>query len=415
MENETTLERAANALAPMVLALTLSACSSGVPTTTPQVASASAKSAEQAFVKPQKAKLTTLYTFQGTPDGSDPTGGVIVDASGNIFGTTFSGGTGGYGTVFELKPSGKGYTETVVHSFTNADGAGPYVNPIEDASGNLYVTTSAGGAYGGGTAVKLSPQGSGYQESAVYSFGNGTDGKKPTAALLLQGTTLYGTTSAGGKNNFGAIVELSTSNLSESDIYDFAGGADGATPESNLIADSSGALYGTTIDGGTTYCTDGCGTAYKFVPSGNGGTKTIIWSFVTVKFAGDGNHPFAGLTLDSGGTFHGTTESGGNQNKGNGTVFQITYYNGQYHESATAFGQGHTGGNPTQGIASVRSEGSGIFSSAIYTSPRNNVYHIPDKEDCSFAPYGYLYESGSSLYGTMNCSTDHGSVFALGV
>jgi uncharacterized repeat protein (TIGR03803 family) len=245
--------------------------------------------------------LTLLYTFKGAPDGAYPYGGVIVDSSGNIFGTTSYGGVlssncpqHGCGTVFELKPSGSSYTEMVVHSFTGADGYMPDGTPFEDASGNLFVTAVYGGQTDAGTAISLSQSGSGYQQTALYSFGNVPDGENPQAGFLQSGETLYTTTVNGGAYGQGAIVTLSAQGLKENVAYNFQGlPNDGAWPVSNLSPDENGILYGTTRAGGAYQCkytTQGCGTVYEFNPNQN--TESVIWNFRGGRY---GNEPTGGV------------------------------------------------------------------------------------------------------------------------
>src|ERR1035438_3767949 len=150
------------------------------------------------------AQETVLHSFNSNRvDGTTPVASLVLDAAGNLYGTTENGGTYNQGTAFELSPTvGGGWTETVLHSFGNGtDGANPYaVNLIFDAAGNLYGTTDQGGIYGYGTVFDLSPsQGGGWTETVLYSFGNGTDAKAPLGGLIFDSAgNLYGTTLAGG-------------------------------------------------------------------------------------------------------------------------------------------------------------------------------------------------------------------------
>ncbi len=159
---------------------------------------------------------TVLYSFgiNGLSDGGYPWAGLIFDAAGNLYGTTFYGGTYNRGTVFELTPmSGGGWTETVLHSFNpnnGTDGFNPYAGLIFDAAGNLYGTAYYGGSYGGGTVFELTPAaGGGWTETVLRSFGNGTDGFWPYAGLIFDHAgNLYGTTEYGGTHNYGTVFEL---------------------------------------------------------------------------------------------------------------------------------------------------------------------------------------------------------------
>jgi uncharacterized repeat protein (TIGR03803 family) len=164
----------------------------------------------------QAQTYTVLHNFSGS-DGVYPWAGLISDASGNLYGTTEGGGPVGYGTVFELAYSNGTYTENVLYSFAGpytggagADGASPYAGLIRDASGNLYGTTYGGGTYGNGTVFELVKSSGTYTEHALYSFGaSNTDGEHPWAGLTRDALgNLYGTTYEGGASGFGTVFEL---------------------------------------------------------------------------------------------------------------------------------------------------------------------------------------------------------------
>jgi uncharacterized repeat protein (TIGR03803 family) len=220
------------------------------------------------------------YDFKGERDGADPSAGLIVDGNGVLYGTTSAGGGsnvcgGGCGIVFKLAPAGRGHAESVIYRFRGGggDGADPTGSLIADGSGALYGTTVLGGS-GYGTVFKLTPQGSGYAESVLYSFHGGDDGVAPVGALIAHTGALYGATAAGGGasacvEGCGIVFKLSParSGYSERVVYRFQGGNDGASPNGSLIADRRGALYGTTFAGGGTACGGpGCGTVFKIVP-----------------------------------------------------------------------------------------------------------------------------------------------------
>jgi uncharacterized repeat protein (TIGR03803 family) len=156
---------------------------------------------------------TVLHSFDrdGT-DGILPQGGVVFDASGNLYGTTNAGGTYTDGTVFELTPAQVGgWTEKVLHSFNldGTDGALPAAGPIFDAHGNLYGTTNGGGTYILGTVFELTrTEGGNWTEKVLHSFGNGTDGASPCAGVIFNGGNLYGTTTSGGTHNQGTVFEF---------------------------------------------------------------------------------------------------------------------------------------------------------------------------------------------------------------
>lgn len=204
---------------------------------------------------------STLYTFcslTDCADGSSPVGSPIMKADGNLYGATANGGSLGYGTVFEVTPEGE---ETVLYSFMGgSDGANPFAKVTQDASGNLYGTTYNGGTSTLGTVFKLTPAGI---ESVLYSFcllGSCSDGMEPEGTVILDAAgNLYGVTSEGGINNNGVAFEISPSGQ-ETVIY-YAAGAPGLG--SALVMDKSGNLYGTTPDGGGPHN----GTVYKLTKS----------------------------------------------------------------------------------------------------------------------------------------------------
>ncbi len=284
---------------------------------------------------------TTLHSFNFNGiDGYYPTAAVVVDASGNVYGTTRDGGTGGCtlggspigcGVVFELSPqAGGGWRETVLYSFTGdfVDGSNPLASLVFDGSGNLYGTTAAGGTFGEGTVFELSPNGGGgWTETVLYSFQNeASDGISPSAGLVFDTAgNLYGTTSLGGNpsacgsNGCGTVFELipvAGGGWTEKIIYVF-GQTDGYEPEAGLIIDKAGNLYGTTLFGGTY----GYGAAFELSPEvGGNWNLTTLQSF---NISGDdGAYLYGGLLLDAKGNLYGTTFRGGASDEG--TVFELS-------------------------------------------------------------------------------------------
>jgi uncharacterized repeat protein (TIGR03803 family) len=264
--------------------------------------------------------LTTLYSFPGPlSDGAELRGGLIADAAGNLYGTTYGGGSGnGYGTIFKLPPTG---TEIVLHRFTGADGAGPASALIADAAGNLYGTTTYGGPYYG-TVFKLTlnPDGT-YTHGVLHNFaGYPSDGTSPhdlnaDAAGNLYGATTGGGGSACGADNLGCgtVFKLTPNpdgTYSESMLYSFTGDRDGAGPAAGLLTDAAGNLYGTTSEGGgSRACLTGCGTVFTLTPNLDG----TYGESVLHRFTGgsDGQTPYAGLIADAVGNLYGTTYAGG--------------------------------------------------------------------------------------------------------
>src|SRR5581483_6266170 len=198
-----------------------------------------------------RAHAQVLYRFNRS-DGADPAAGVITDSSGNLYGTTQDGGVSGLGTVFELVNSNGGYTEKVLYSFTNSGGDGslPSAGLIMDSSGNLYGTTAFGGAsdscngYGCGTVYELVNGNGSYTENVLYRFtGSNSDGANPYAGLTMDASgNLYGTTQGGGASGWGTVFELVNSNGSYTErvLHTFASpNGDGSSPHAGVIMDSS--------------------------------------------------------------------------------------------------------------------------------------------------------------------------------
>jgi uncharacterized repeat protein (TIGR03803 family) len=315
---------------------------------------------------------TTLYTFTGGTDGGGPESGLVIDKKGNLYGTTQDNGVNQAGTIFKVAPNG---TETVLYAFCSqpncADGENPVAGLIADKEGNLYGTTTFGGAGPGengyGTVFKLAPNG---VETTLYTFSGGSDGAYPAAALIadrkgnLYGTTAYGG-NEGGFNGYGVVFKVAATG-GETVLYTFSGGNDGGRPWGGLVADKQGDLYGTTAGGGANLW----GTVFKVTP---GGTETVLHTFAN---GTDGAQPFAGLIRDKAGDLFGTTLTGGGNNcvnaEGCGTIFEIA----------------------ADGTESV-------------------LYAFADGSDGAF-PYGGLMLKKGELYGTASTgSSSSGTVFKL--
>jgi uncharacterized repeat protein (TIGR03803 family) len=289
--------------------------------------------------------LTVLYSFQGNPDGFYPIGGVIADESGALYGVDSGGGRKtDYGAIFRLAPpteAGGAWTAKIIYIFTGGtDGAFPNGGLIFGSNHSLYGTTINGTqqAPSFGSAFKLSPpSGPGaWTLTTLYTFTGGTDGGAPSAGLIFDGSgALYGTTSFGGDpacapgESCGTVFKLTPPSggsgaWTESVLYDFTGGTDGAAPQASLIFDSTGALYSTTLGGGDLSCGldpgSGCGTVFKLSPPSGGGdlwTESVLHSF---EGGSDGVNPFTPVLM-LGGNLYGTTVYGGTPN--GGTVFEV--------------------------------------------------------------------------------------------
>jgi uncharacterized repeat protein (TIGR03803 family) len=284
---------------------------------------------------------TVLHSFNNNgTDGMNPYAGLVFDSAGNLYGTTYGGGTYSYGTVFELSPAAGGaWTESVLHSFnfSAGDGANPTAGVILDSAGNLYGTTLGGGAYSEGMAFELTPStGGSWTETALHNFiysYSVYDGYGPYGGLILDASgNLYGTTVYGienGNMTGGTIYELSPATggtWNETILYYFAD-ADGNAPQASLVLDSAGNLYGSADYGGTGGL---YGTVFELSPQAGGGwTPKLLYDFGKSSGA-DGGNPQSALVFDSAGNLYGTTFLGGPSREcaaegafGCGTVFEI--------------------------------------------------------------------------------------------
>ncbi len=298
-----------------------------------------------------------LHSFAGPvaggsgADGANPNGGLVMDSTGNLFGTTVSGGASGRGTVFELVNSSGSYTEEVLYSFGGSgDGVSPYAGLVIDASGNLYGTTISGGAFANGTVFELVYSSGTYTERVLYSFGVTPDGVDPQAGLALDASgNLYGTTYGGGAFSHGTVFELvnSSGNYTEKVLYNFTGtSGDGANPLAGLVIDASGNLYGTTVAGGSG-CFAGCGTAFELVNFSGTYTEKVLHTFGGG--TADAGQPQASLVMDASGNLYGTTYGGGTS--GLGTVFELVNSSGSYTEKVLySFGGTPDGNQPVAGL-----------------------------------------------------------------
>jgi uncharacterized repeat protein (TIGR03803 family) len=253
---------------------------------------------------------TVLYGFMGWSYGETPYAGVIRDKAGNLYGTTYWGGSGyyPYGEVFKVDTSG---TKTVLYSFCSAqncvDGAYPYGGLIRDKAGNLYGTTLNGGSSSEGVVFKV---GKTDTETVLHTF-EGSDGAYPldTSLIIDKKGNLYGVTQAGGTSNYGVVYKLSKGGIFTV-LYRFSGGTDGCYPYGVVLRDKAGNLYGTTYGCGAS----GYGTVYKLDSTG---VETVLHSFT----GSDGAHPYAGVIMDAKGNLYGDTYEGGTS--GIGTVYEL--------------------------------------------------------------------------------------------
>jgi uncharacterized repeat protein (TIGR03803 family) len=274
------------------------------------------------FKLDKTGKETVLYSFTGIGgDGAIPQGALVRDAAGNFYGTTYSGGDltcgngSGCGTVFKLDTTGK---ETVLYRFRGypTDGSNPPAGVIRDAAGNFYGTTYSGGTAATGTVFKVDTTG---HETVLHNFTLGPDGGWPYAGLVRDKTgNLYGTASDGGNSACGGcgVIFKVDSTGHETVLYTFTGVTDGFTPYGGLIRDGVGNLYGTTAFGGsTTGCNgNGCGTVFKLDTTGH---ETILHRFTGT----DGEKPYGSVVRDGRGNLYGSTLLGGAYSYG--TIFKL--------------------------------------------------------------------------------------------
>ncbi|MFZ0319106.1 MAG: choice-of-anchor tandem repeat GloVer-containing protein [Candidatus Sulfotelmatobacter sp.] len=296
---------------------------------------------------------TVLHNLAPAENAYEIVSNVIFDTAGNLYGTTSEGGAG-CGTVYELQPgSGGTWSAKQLHSFSNnsIDGCTPLAGLVIDAAGNLYGTTQMGGHHGTGTVFKLTPRSVGpWGEEILHNFGYYFDGEYPQAELTLDSAgNLYGTTNSGGaiEAGYGTVFELSPhagASWTETILYNFttANGANGSNPLGGVIFDAAGNLYGTTDYGSA----DGFGTAYELSPVvGGGWTLTLLHSYGNT---GDGSFPQGNLVLDATGNLYGTTYAGGVGF--NGTVYKLKRSGSAWNETILFSFDGTDGQGPASGL-----------------------------------------------------------------
>jgi len=370
----------------------------------------------------QTYQYRLLYSFTGGSDGSQPMARLVVDARGNVYGTTPVGGVAS-GTVFKVDPSRK---ETVLDDL----GGSPRAGLVVDALGNLYGTTSFGGS-GWGTVFKVDAGGG--NEAILYSFcsvvvgGICTDGKDPEASLVLDGSgNLYGTTSSGGASNHGTVFKVDMSG-NETVLHSFAGSPDGDGPGTGVTLDAQGNLYGATGGGGTF----GLGTVFKVNTSGN---ETVLHSFTGSKK--DGALPQGPLALDAEGNLYGATFF--DAHWGNGTVFKVDaggnvtvlyrftggpskYPTGGLvlDEHGNLYGTTSGGGHACQGLSAQAECGSRYYGTVFKLDPSGKqtvLYTFTGGTDGGTPMTGVALDKHGNLYGTTpigGLASDCGTVFKL--
>jgi uncharacterized repeat protein (TIGR03803 family) len=298
----------------------------------------------------QAGAFKVLYRFTGGTDGALLFSGVVADTSGNLYGTAFEGGDSNCscGTVFELTARGQ---LKVLHAFNDgngSDGANPQGVPILDQKGNLYGVTTYGGIADAGTVFELAHAGE--AETVLYNFTGGDDGGYPASPLLFgEHGTLFGEATSGNdaRDDVNGNVFKLARNGTFSVLHSFCCAQnDGVFPYGGVITDAMGNLYGTTQGGGTCQCYSG-GTVFKIAPRGK---ETILYNFCSLSHCSDGEVPNSPLLRDSAGNLYGTTYWGGSSDclNGCGVAFKISP-NG-VETVLHIFTGGNDGSNPSAGL-----------------------------------------------------------------
>lgn len=381
------------------------------------------------------AAFKVLHSFAGAPDDGSIPAALATDAAGNLYGTTFYGGSGcsspGCGVVYKIAPDG---SETVLYNFQGGtDGGEPFGRALAlDGAGNLYGTTTGGGGYAHGTVYKLSPNG---VETVLYAFAGGLDGWDPESAVVedtagnLYGTTVLGGDLSCGADGCGTVFKLAPDGT-KTTLYAFQGGNDGWGPW-EVALDSSGNLFGTTELGGDSGCDGsgfGCGTVFKVAPDG---TETILYAFTG---GNDGAYP-GGIVLNNSGAIFGTAASGGShycEDFGRqdpcGTVFKLSqdgtltplhdfdgndgaFPNGNIilDEAGNVYGTTGAGG----GNSCRKASGCGVVFKLGYSGAETVLHFFGSGKEAHYP--GGLLRQGRDLYGTSQAGgpDKDGTVFRL--
>jgi len=358
----------------------------------------------------QARPYKVLHSFAGaTGDGDRPMADVAFDSVGNLYGTTYSGGSSDNGTIFKIAPD---RTYTVLHSFNGSTGANPMAGlTIDLATGDLYGLTQAGGSAGEGVLYKLTAGGT---YTVLHNFAGGAnDGRYPGARMIRDKKgNFYGTTMAGGPLDEGVVFEYSKRGVfTVLHAFDTTSGP----PVGRLDRDSQGNLYGALSAGGDSQACSGhgCGAIFELAPDG---TFVIRYSFTN---GDDGRYPFGGVTLDKNGNLYGTNSFGGVG--GFGVLFRLT----PVGDFSTLYSFDGTHGTNSSGeVLIVKNNlfvttlGGGANDHGtivkVSTSGGGTVLHDFTGNDGSLVAAG-LVRDGLLLYGTASAggASDHGVVFSL--
>jgi uncharacterized repeat protein (TIGR03803 family) len=364
-----------------------------------------------------------IYSFAGGSDGEYLDTDLVADSAGNLYGTSVQGGDFGGGTVFQLSPSGAGWTHTVLYSFTGGnDGGEPYKGVTLDPQGNLYGTAVTGGTGscdgGCGVVFKLSNSGAGWTQSVIHYFTGGNDGSGPGSGLTFdRHGHLYGMTPTGGAHGLGVIYQLSSQTDGDWKlrvIHAFTGGDDGSSGSAGrLILDHAGNLYGVTTVGGA----NGDGIVFELTRARAGAwTLLPLYAF---KDQPDGALPYGGLIFDRSGNLYGTTYYAGANDVG--TVYKLTHANGAWTETVLySFKGGADGSSPISTLVSDKAGnlygttsdgGTGCACGVIFKLAHGAhawtesvPYRFPGAPKAGFAYNGMVVDPAGNFYG----ATVHG-------
>jgi len=370
----------------------------------------------------QAQTFTVIHNFGG-PEGAFPVAGLTMDQAGNLYGTAFQGGTGGFGGVVQLSRSTAGWIATPIYSFNGGnnggnDGGYPSAQLVWGPDGSLYGTTAGGGESSCnycGTVFKLAPLCKSahcrWRETVLYRFRGAPDGGLPYSPVILdQALNIYGTTQSGGSNcssGCGTVYRLTYRNGAwrESILYNFTGNADGGYPTAGLTLDKTGTLFGTTPVSGS-----GGGAVFQLTHLAGIWTENVLYSFEN---GIDGGQPYAGLIVDAAGNLYGTTAAGGTGN--GGTTFELLRSDGGWaYQLLSSFdGSGFLGpygdllmdneGNLYGTTLRGGSNGQGTVFKLTYSNGRwtNTVLHDFTGGTDGGAPYGnVVMDADGNLYGT---------------
>jgi uncharacterized repeat protein (TIGR03803 family) len=384
---------------------------------------------------------STLYNFAGgTSDGCNVRSGVTFDSSGNLYGTTAGGGSAGAGTIYKLAPSGASWTESVLYNFRGGvlDGKLPNSGVLVGSLGKLYGTTVSGGqTLNNGTFYEITP-GVTWTETGLFSFPGGAGGASVyDYGKVIQDSSgnFYGTTYVGGgPNSQGTVWKMTLSGVPtvavETVLYSFnnvAGHNDGVRPiAGSLVMDSSGNIYGTTVQGGT----NNVGTVFELSPPTGGSstwTEQVIWNFGN---PGDGSTPYAGLAIDASGNLYGTTTGGGTHNVG--MVFEMSKSSGVWlQQRSYSFGAAGDGSQPYDApvldssgnvYGTTRNGGAHSWGTVFKLVPNGPsgwsesvLYSLTGGTNGAFPYESIALDSSGNIYSTTNAGGTHacGLVFKI--